>query len=271
MAVVTLGSSTGPTVVGGDVSVTTGVAITTLPVSSPITIQSSGNHADSLWQLLPGNILAPDTLTYKVGLGAVDTDTLTDNYILLYDDTANEIKKIASTGVSASTHTHAFSTVTATPTTLSGYGITDAQPLDADLTGIAALNAAGTVSFLKKTGSTWSLDSAVYSAVGHTHAYQPTLPITEVNDYVLSGQTDGTLSWIPLPVVTGGGGGEVDLSGYAPLAAPVFTTSFGFATTNWRLHPNGNNLEFKFNTTAKITFESDGDANFVGDVVAYAT
>ena len=270
MAVVTLGSSTGPTVVGGDVFVTTGVAITTLPVATPITIQSSGNHADSLWQLLPGNILAPDILTYKVGLGAVDTDTLTDNYILLYDDSTNEIKKIASTGVSDSTHSHAFSAITAKPTTLSGYGITDAQPIDADLTGIAALNAAGTVSFLKKTGTTWSLDSAVYSAVGHTHSYQPLLPACEVNDYVLSSQTDGTLSWIPLPVVTGGGGGEVDLSGYAPLAAPVFTTSFGFASTNWRLHPNGDHLEFKFNTTTKITFEDNGDAKYVGDVIAYA-
>ena len=36
-------------------------------------------------------------------------------------------------------HNQAWSTITSTPTTLSGYGITDAQPLDADLTAIAAL------------------------------------------------------------------------------------------------------------------------------------
>lgn len=36
-------------------------------------------------------------------------------------------------------HTHTFSSITSKPTTLSGYGITDAQPLDSDLTAIAAL------------------------------------------------------------------------------------------------------------------------------------
>lgn len=36
-------------------------------------------------------------------------------------------------------HNQAWSTITSTPTTLSGYGITDAQPLDADLTSIAGL------------------------------------------------------------------------------------------------------------------------------------
>ena len=47
------------------------------------------------------------------------------------------------------------------PTTLSGYGITDAQPLDADLTAIAALS--GTSGLLKKTGAdTWTLDTGTY-------------------------------------------------------------------------------------------------------------
>ena len=36
-------------------------------------------------------------------------------------------------------HNQAWSTITSTPTTLSGYGISDAQPLDSDLTSIAAL------------------------------------------------------------------------------------------------------------------------------------
>ena len=47
------------------------------------------------------------------------------------------------------------------PTTLGGYGIADAQPLDADLTAIAAL--VGVAGFLKKTGAnTWTLDTASY-------------------------------------------------------------------------------------------------------------
>lgn len=44
----------------------------------------------------------------------------------------------------------AWSAITGTPTTLSGYGITDAQPLDSDLTAYAALATAGIVA---RTGS----------------------------------------------------------------------------------------------------------------------
>jgi hypothetical protein len=47
------------------------------------------------------------------------------------------------------------------PTTLAGYGITDAQPLDADLTSIAGL--AGTSGLLRKTAAnTWTLETATY-------------------------------------------------------------------------------------------------------------
>ncbi len=46
---------------------------------------------------------------------------------------------------------------TSKPTTLSGYGITDAQPLDADLTAIAVLT--GSTGFLKKTAeNTWAIE-----------------------------------------------------------------------------------------------------------------
>lgn len=59
------------------------------------------------------------------------------------------------------TVTPAFADITATPTTLTGYGITDSQPLDADLSAIAAL--AGTSGLLKKTAAdTWTLDTTAY-------------------------------------------------------------------------------------------------------------
>ena len=93
------------------------------------------------------------------------------------------------------------------PTTLSGYGITDAasaththsgtyQPLDADLTAIAAL--AGTSGFLKKTAAnTWTLDTSTYSLSSHNNSahsepfgivyYGTGAPPTAV------GKSDGTL------------------------------------------------------------------------------
>lgn len=47
-------------------------------------------------------------------------------------------------------HNQAWSTITSTPTTLSGYGITDAQGLDSDLTALAGLSTTGLVA---RTGS----------------------------------------------------------------------------------------------------------------------
>jgi phage-related tail fiber protein len=69
----------------------------------------------------------------------------------------------ASAGTYRSVTVDAKGRVTAgtNPTTLTGYGITDAQPLDGDLTAIAGL--AGTAGFLKKTAvNSWSLDTSTY-------------------------------------------------------------------------------------------------------------
>ncbi len=74
---------------------------------------------------------------------------------------------LATTGVSASTYrsvtvdTKGRVTAGTNPTTLTDYGITDAQPLDADLTAIAGLTELA--GLLKKTAAdTWSLDTSVY-------------------------------------------------------------------------------------------------------------
>lgn len=45
-------------------------------------------------------------------------------------------------GYALTSHTHTFASLTSKPTTLSGYGITDAQPIDDELTAIAGLTSA---------------------------------------------------------------------------------------------------------------------------------
>ncbi|MCK9532227.1 MAG: hypothetical protein M0R77_16955 [Gammaproteobacteria bacterium] len=78
------------------------------------------------------------------------------------------------TGASTTAIAIDWSAITSgTPTTLSGYGIADAQPLDADLTAIAGL--VGTSGILIKTAAdTWSLDTNTYLTTGDAAStYQP--------------------------------------------------------------------------------------------------
>lgn len=70
----------------------------------------------------------------------------------------------SSLGVAAASHTHIVSDVTGLQDALNGK-----QPLDGDLTAIAAL--AGTSGILKKTAeNTWVLDTSNYSSLAHSHA-----------------------------------------------------------------------------------------------------
>lgn len=85
-------------------------------------------------------------------------------------DTAETADAVPWTGVTGkpttfapSTHSHVTADITGLDTALAGK-----QPLDADLTAIAAI--AGTTGFLKKTAAdTWSLDTNTYTVSGHTH------------------------------------------------------------------------------------------------------
>lgn len=70
-------------------------------------------------------------------------------------------------------HDQSWSTITSTPTTLAGYGITDAQHSDPDLSAIA--NLSGVSGVLKKiSNGVWELDNASYLATG-------TWKITEIS------------------------------------------------------------------------------------------
>lgn len=80
------------------------------------------------------------------------------------------------------------------PTTLAGFGITDAQALDADLTAIAAL--AGTSGILKKTAAnTWALDTSVYLTGNQT--------VTVSGDATGSGSTTIALTLASTGVTAG--------------------------------------------------------------------
>ena len=79
------------------------------------------------------------------------------------------------------------------PTTLAGYGITDAQSLNSDLTAITSLSGTG---LLKRTGSaTWSLDTSTYLTANQN--------ISVTGDATGSGNTSITLTLANTGVTAG--------------------------------------------------------------------
>ena len=134
------------------------------------------------------NIGAGANVTSVAGKTGIVTLDKTDVGLDLVDNTADAAKAVLSATKLTTARTIAgvsfdgtvnigipFANLTSKPTTLVGYGITDAatsthnhsavyQPLDADLTAIVGL--AGTVGLLKKTAAnTWALDTTAYSTL----------------------------------------------------------------------------------------------------------
>lgn len=130
----------------------TGVARLALPGSGTVTsVAASGGTTGFTFS--GGPITSSGTLTMAVGNASTIRAAIgagTSNF----DGAYGSLSGIPST-FTPSAHNQAWSTITGTPTTLSGYGITDAQPLDADLTAIAALTGTNTIYYRSGAG-TWS-------------------------------------------------------------------------------------------------------------------
>lgn len=117
-----------------------------------------------------GNVATPTAISGDVTISDAGVVTLANSGVTAgtYNNSSTSVRpftvdaKGRITGIgNAVTITPAFSSITDKPTTLGGYGITDAQPFDADLAAIAGLT--GTTGLLRKTAAdSWSLDTNTY-------------------------------------------------------------------------------------------------------------
>lgn len=155
------------------------------------------------------------------------------------------------------TITPAFASITGTPTTLAGYGITDAQPLDADLTTIAGLTAT-TDNFIVSVASAWAsrTPAQVRTTLGlvigtNVQAYDPDLT-------TWAGITPGTGVGTALAVNVGSAGAFVTFNGALGTPSSGTLTNCTFPILN----QNTTGSAAKWTTARNLAGNSvDGSAN----------
>ena len=129
-------------------------------------------------------------------------------------------------GAGTSSFDGAFSSLSGRPTTLSGYGITDAQGLDADLTALAGLSANGLIA---RTGSGTAAARTITGTAnqvivtnGDGVAGNPTLSLPQ------NIATTSTPQFAGLQIV--GAGAAAKVAGSGVTIPSMFDSAFGFQT-----------------------------------------
>ena len=157
-------------------------------------------------------------------------------------------------GAVTAAHNQAWSTITSTPTTLSGYGITDAQGLDADLTALAGLSANGLIA---RTGSGTAAASTITGTAnqvivtnGDGVAGNPTLSLPQS---IATGSTPTFAGLIA--------SGNVGIGTTSPTATleVVSSTTFPDIKVNGYGYTPGHTQQFSRGTPASPEIVQNGD------------
>lgn len=163
------------------------------------------------------------------------------------------------TAAASVTVTPAWSSVTGKPTTISGFGITDAQPLDADLTAIAALT--GTSGFLRTNGAgTWTVDTSTYlttATAASTYLTSATAATTYQTQTAMS-------SYLTTSAAA---------AAYQPLDADLTSIAGLAGTTGWLKKTAANTWALDTSTflTANQSITVSGDASGTGNTAITLT
>lgn len=152
-----------------------------------------------------------------------------------------------------------WSNVTGKPSTISGYGITDAQPLDSDLTAIGSLSGTG---YLRKTAvDTWILETSFDGNATTASALQTARSISLIGDVTGSVNFDGSANVSINTLV------NFSALNYLPITGGTLTGSINIIdSTNEQLKLSYNALNF-----STFTVDSVGDLEIAcsGDVIRF--
>lgn len=226
------------------------------------------------------------TWTAPSGVGITDHGLLTglanDDHAQYHNDARGDAR------YSLLAHTHAFGSLTAVPTTVAGYGITDFDSLgDARWSLLAHTHTFGSLTSVPTTIAGYgitdfdSLGDARWSLLGHTHVYSSligipatfapsahTHPTTDVIGLGTLATQSGTFSGTHSGTSSGTNTGDQDLSPYqtiAALSADVrAVTLAGLSTSTAQPIVAGDQLlaalgylQAQINTTTRATTTAD--------------
>ena len=214
------------------------------------TARSISSTGDAIWTVsFDGSAAASGILTLTNS--GVTAGTYNNTSTTVTPFTVDAKGRVTSTGT-AVTITPAWSSITSKPTTLSGYAITDAQPLNNNLTSIGLLSTAST-GLLKLTNGVASLDTNTYLTGNQT--------ITATGDATGSGTTSIALTLANSGVIAGTYSNvTVDAKGRATSGNNAPTISGGSI--------NGTPIGATTASTVRATtLTTTGDANIAGNLV----
>jgi len=190
-----------------------------------------------------GAVATPNTTQIIAGTGLTGGGNLSSNVTLAIGNTGVSSGTYGSstqvpiftinsqgqiTAASSTTFSVPFSGVTGKPTTLAGYGITDAQPLSNNLTGLSGLGTSGIM--VNQTGGSYvtrSIAAGNGLTVSNGNGISGNPTISMPNQSVTPG-TYGSTSFIP--VITVDQQGRVATIGLAPSAAGGTVTQVNTGT-----------------------------------------
>jgi hypothetical protein len=163
------------------------------------------------------------------------------------------------TDAAALNHTHTFSSLTSKPTTLAGYGITDAANISHSHAGVYEPVFTKNTAFNKNFGTT----AGTVSEGNHTHTFASlTSKPTTLSGYgITDAVTTNTTQTIS---------GTKTFSAALTASVSVTTPKVIIAAAGWSVEQSGTELLFKYNGTTKQRLLNDGGIAAIGEVTAYS-